>query len=81
MPIHIKFSKGVTVMLSINDVKGVIPPIITPVDSEENVDKAGLQRVIDHVIDGGVHGVFVLEVMVSSMLLIMKTRKERLKLQ
>lgn len=47
-------------MLRIEDVKGVIPPIITPVDAEENVDSKGLKRVIDHVIDGGVHGVFVL---------------------
>lgn len=47
-------------MLKIEDVKGVIPPIITPVDEEENVDTQGLKRVIEHVIDGGVHGIFVL---------------------
>lgn len=47
-------------MLSIDDLKGVIPPIITPVDAEENVDEEGLRNVIDHVIDGGVHGIFVL---------------------
>jgi 4-hydroxy-tetrahydrodipicolinate synthase len=47
-------------MLKIEDIKGVIPPIITPVDNEENVDEQGLKRVIDYVIDGGVHGVFVL---------------------
>lgn len=47
-------------MLLINDIKGVIPPIITPLDSNENVDADGLKRVIDHVIGGGVHGVFVL---------------------
>jgi len=47
-------------MLNIKDLKGVIPPIITPVDSNENVDEAGLKRVIDHVMAGGVHGVFVL---------------------
>lgn len=47
-------------MLKIEDLKGVIPPIITPVDADENVDEAGLKRVIDHVINGGVHGVFVL---------------------
>jgi len=47
-------------MLNINDLKGVIPPIITPVDADENVDEQGLKRVIDHVINGGVHGVFVL---------------------
>jgi len=42
------------------DVKGVIPPIVTPVDSNENVDGDGLRRVIDHVLKGGVHGIFVL---------------------
>ena len=47
-------------MLEIKDLKGVIPPIITPVDGNENVDRAGLIRVINHVLDGGVHGVFVL---------------------
>lgn len=47
-------------MFNIEDLKGVIPPIITPVDANENVDEAALKRVIDHVIDGGVHGIFVL---------------------
>ncbi|WP_159520396.1 4-hydroxy-tetrahydrodipicolinate synthase [Sunxiuqinia indica] len=47
-------------MLQIEDIKGVIPPIITPVDNNENVDIVGLKRVIDHVINGGVHGVFAL---------------------
>lgn len=47
-------------MLKIEDLKGVIPPIITPVDENENVDEIGLRRVIDYVIEGGVHGVFVL---------------------
>lgn len=47
-------------MLQPKDIKGVIPPIITPMDANENVDVDGLKRVIDHVIDGGVHGVFVM---------------------
>lgn len=47
-------------MLKIEDLKGVIPPIVTPVDAEENVDTEGLKRVIDHVVDGGVHGIFVM---------------------
>jgi len=42
------------------DVKGIIPPVVTPIDSNENVDADGLQRVIDHVLNGGVHGIFVL---------------------
>lgn len=47
-------------MLSIEDIKGVIPPIITPVDKNENVDEEGLKRIIDYVLDGGVHGIFVM---------------------
>ena len=47
-------------MLRLEDLKGVIPPIITPVDADENVDEEGLKKVIDYVIDRGVHGVFVL---------------------
>lgn len=41
-------------------VKGIIPPIVTPVDKHENVDPGGLHRVIDHMLEGGVHGIFVL---------------------
>lgn len=47
-------------MFELKDIKGIIPPVITPVDKRENVDEAGLRRVLDHVIDGGVHGVFVM---------------------
>ncbi len=47
-------------MLKIEELRGVIPPVVTPVDENENVDEKGLRRVIDHVINGGVHGVFVL---------------------
>lgn len=46
--------------MKIENLIGVIPPIITPVDHEENVEEGGLRRVIDHVVQGGVHGVFVL---------------------
>lgn len=46
--------------MDIKDLRGVIPPIVTPVDDEENVDEKGLIRVIDHVLEGGVHGVFVM---------------------
>lgn len=41
-------------------IRGVIPPIITPVDKDEKVDEGGLRRVIEHVIGGGVHGILVL---------------------
>ncbi|MFD0677517.1 MULTISPECIES: 4-hydroxy-tetrahydrodipicolinate synthase [unclassified Paenibacillus] len=41
-------------------IRGVIPPIVTPLDNEENVDEAGLRRVVEHVIAGGVHGILSL---------------------
>lgn len=47
-------------MLKVEDLRGVIPPIVTPVDDNENVDERGLKSVIDYVLEGGVHGVFVL---------------------
>lgn len=46
--------------MKFEDLRGVIPPIVTPIDAEENVDEQGLKKVIDHVLKGGVHGVFVL---------------------
>ena len=40
--------------------KGIIPPIVTPLLSPEKLDTDGLQKLIEHVITGGVHGIFVL---------------------
>ena len=36
-------------------IKGIIVPILTPVDQDENVDEARLRRQVDFVIDHGVH--------------------------
>lgn len=47
-------------MFKLEDLKGVVTPIVTPVDAEENVDEQGLKNVIDYVLSGGVHGIFVL---------------------
>lgn len=38
-------------------IKGIIVPIITPVDNEENIDEKKLRFMVDHVIEGGVHGI------------------------
>lgn len=47
-------------MMNIDFIHGVIPPLITPIDSHERVDQKALCGIIDHVLKGGVHGVFVL---------------------
>ncbi len=40
--------------------KGIIPPMITPLQDADTLDIAGLERLIENMIDGGVHGVFAL---------------------
>ena len=40
--------------------KGIIPPIVTPLDDNENVNKKALRRVVEYLIKGGVHGLFPL---------------------
>jgi 4-hydroxy-tetrahydrodipicolinate synthase len=38
--------------------RGVIPALVTPVDARERLNKDALRRLVNHVIAGGVHGVF-----------------------
>ncbi|MDR1533765.1 MAG: dihydrodipicolinate synthase family protein [Planctomycetota bacterium] len=38
-------------------IKGIVPPILTPVDGNERIDEAKLRRQVNHVIEGGVHGI------------------------
>lgn len=47
-------------MISAQDLKEIIVPIVTPVTEDDHVDFAGLRRVVRHVLAGGVHGVFAL---------------------
>ena len=46
--------------MDIDFIRGVVPPLITPVDSEDRIDDKALRNVIEHVLQGGVHGVFVM---------------------
>lgn len=39
---------------------GVVPPVVTPLTETCEVDYDAFDRVIDHLVDGGVHGLFVL---------------------
>ena len=39
---------------------GVIPPTITALNADESLDRAGMARVVEHQIAGGVDGLFVL---------------------
>jgi 4-hydroxy-tetrahydrodipicolinate synthase len=39
---------------------GIIPPVVTPMRANEDVDLDRLRKLIDHLIGRGVHGIFVL---------------------
>lgn len=39
---------------------GIIPPVATPMTPEREVDHASLERLVDHLVSSGVHGLFAL---------------------
>lgn len=39
---------------------GIVTPLVTPLLDNDNLDINGLERLIEHVISGGVHGIFIL---------------------
>jgi 2-dehydro-3-deoxy-D-pentonate aldolase len=41
-------------------IQGIIPPVVTPLKNNHQIDIEGLERIIDHLVSGGVHGVFIL---------------------
>ncbi|MFA9390224.1 MAG: dihydrodipicolinate synthase family protein [Prolixibacteraceae bacterium] len=45
---------------NIKNLKGIVPPLITPLLSADELDVEGLQRLIEHILKGGVSGLFVL---------------------
>ncbi len=41
-------------------VRGIVPPVVTPLRDPVTLDEAGLERLVEHLLEGGVHGLFVL---------------------
>ncbi len=39
---------------------GIVVPLVTPLLDNDRIDVEGLERLIEHMVEGGVHGVFVL---------------------
>src|SRR6202051_4578252 len=42
------------------NIRGIIPPVATPMQANEDLDLPRLRWFLDHLISAGVHGVFVL---------------------
>ncbi|MGO1384441.1 MAG: dihydrodipicolinate synthase family protein [Arachnia sp.] len=43
-----------------NKFVGIYPPVVTPFTAGGEIDFESLDRVVDHLIDGGMHGLFIL---------------------
>lgn len=61
-------------------VYGVVPPIITPLDSKEHVDEEAFRRLLNHCVSGGLHGIFVAGSNGETMALTQKERDRAIKI-
>lgn len=60
--------------------RGIIPPMITPLKSNDELDRQGVEKLIEHIIGGGVHGLFLLGTNGEGPSLSQRIKKEFLKL-
>lgn len=58
---------------------GIIPPLVTPLLDNSSIDINGLERLIEHTISGGVHGLFILGTTGEFASLSYKLRRELIK--
>jgi 4-hydroxy-tetrahydrodipicolinate synthase len=53
-------NKEAEVRLLGSGLRGIIPPLVTPLSDNDTLDAEGLERLIERLIAGGVHGLFIL---------------------
>lgn len=41
-------------------IRGIVVPLVTPLTADERLDLDGLASLVEHVVTGGVHGIFIL---------------------
>lgn len=51
---------GSTLNSELPHFSGIIPPMVTPLAARDTLDVEGLERLIEHILGGGVHGLFIL---------------------
>jgi len=59
--------------------EGVIVPLVTPLSENNRIDIEGLNNLVEHVIRGGVHGIFILGTTGEAQSLSMNQREEMIK--
>jgi len=45
---------------SLTSLRGIVPPLVTPLIDRDQLDIPGMKRLVEHVLGGGVHGLFIL---------------------
>ena len=59
--------------------EGIVVPLVTPLSGDNRIDMDGLNNLIEHVIRGGVHGIFILGTTGEAQSLSMSQREEMIK--
>ncbi|MCP4887777.1 MAG: dihydrodipicolinate synthase family protein [Planctomycetaceae bacterium] len=59
---------------------GIIVPLVTPLSHRDAIDVPGMERLLDHVIGGGIHGIFILGTTGEAPSLSYRLRREYIKL-
>ena len=60
--------------MDLNKIKGIIPPIVTPLNEREEIDEKAFRKLLNHCYEVGIHGIFVAGTNGEAMAL---TQKER----
>jgi 2-dehydro-3-deoxy-D-pentonate aldolase len=60
-------------------IRGIIPPVVTPLSDLNTLDIQGLEKLIEYLINGGVHGLFMLGTTGEATSISLNLRKELLK--
>ena len=58
---------------------GIIPPVVTPLIDNNTLDVSGLEKLVEHLLSGGVHGLFILGTTGEATSLSYELRKELIK--
>lgn len=66
-------------MIKQHPLSGIIPPLVTPLKDNETLDTESLEHLIEHLIAGGVHGLFILGTTGEEQSLSYKLREEMIR--
>ncbi|MCA9186812.1 MAG: dihydrodipicolinate synthase family protein [Pirellulaceae bacterium] len=66
-------------MSRVTELCGIVPPLVTPLSGPDRLDHAALERILEHVMGAGVHGLFLLGTTGEAAALSYRVRREYVK--